>query len=113
VTVLVEWDEEGHCEICVQVCHLSVGKGGPSETIRITSAVRDPYVEIGKHFHGFHYWVAYVIEGSRFYMGSGGSVDKGSSFSAGADRLYYGIVCIVIYCQDSEVAWGAPGYHVR
>jgi len=76
----VEWDEEGHCGVCIQVCHLSVGKGGPSETATVTSATRDPYVEMGEHFHGFHHWVAYIIARSRFYMGSGGSFDQGSHF---------------------------------
>ena len=99
----MEWDEEGHCSIRVQMFYLSDGKGGPPETARVSSVVGDTYVEMEEYFHGLHYWVAYITTGSRFHMGYSGSVDKANSFFVSTDKLHHGPVCVVIFAEIGRV----------
>jgi len=80
------------------VFYLPAGKGGPSEIVRVASAIGNTRVEVGEYFHGFYYWVTYITTGPRLHLGNFGPFDQGGSFSAGADRLYHGSMCSVVHC---------------
>ena len=60
--ILVEWDEERHCRICVQVSYLSVGEARTSKTLWITAAVDYSRVEMGHDCHGFYKWFASYVK---------------------------------------------------
>ena len=56
--ILVEWDEEGCCRICIEVSHMPTGEVRASETSRIASAIAYPRVEVGYDCYGFCDWFA-------------------------------------------------------
>ena len=94
------------------MCHLSAGKGGPSETGRTSTAIRGSNVDMGEHIHELYRGVTNVTEGSRLYLGNCGPFDQSGSFSTRKDRLHYETVCPDFYFRNSETSWSAPKYRV-
>ena len=60
----MERDEEGYCRVHLEMCHLSIGKGGPPAANWIVATVGNTSVEMGVYLNEFYHGIADVAKWS-------------------------------------------------
>jgi hypothetical protein len=64
--ILVVWNEERYCQICITLRYLPESEGRIPETGRIVTTTKNPRIEMGRNWNGFLGYLVPKMDMTRF-----------------------------------------------